>query len=181
VYGLRIPDAVLLARDLPPSARVLYGLLAASGPNFNPAISQIEASLGMGWSRIDSALDALHKRGLVTATRPTERDRRRRYTEPTHYAVHAGRGPDVWVRPGGVRSLVQTLPNKSRVLALLLHVYERRADREGQPRPSIAQSAADLGISTNSVERARAALKLRGFPQDGVSPQLGVVLQEQML
>lgn len=158
MFGLRIPDAVLLDRQLAPSARVLYGLLAASGPSFNPANSQIEASLGMGWQRIDDARRDLAKRVLITTTRPSERDRRRRYTEPIRYHVHAVPGQDVWVRPGSVRSLVEATPRRSRVLALLLHVYERRAVRERQPRPSIAQTAADLGISTRRVERARAVL-----------------------
>jgi DNA-binding transcriptional ArsR family regulator len=154
MHGLRIPDTVLLDRQLAPSARVLYGLLAASGPSFNPANSQIEGSLGMGWRRIDQARRALEERGLVTLTRPTEKDRRRRYTEPIRYAVHAGQGQDVWVRPGRVRSLVQAMPKRSRVLALLLHVYERRAVRLDQPQPSIAQTAADLGVSIASVKRA---------------------------
>jgi MarR family len=158
VYGLRIPDTVLLDRALPPSARILYGLLAASGPSFNPALSQIEATLGMSRQRIRPATATLEERGLVTATRPSEKDRRRRYTESTRYLVQTVQGQDVWVRPGRVRSLVQAMPCRSRVHALLLHVYERRAVRLGLPRPSISTTAADLGVSTRSVKRARAAL-----------------------
>src|SRR4051794_152519 len=102
---MRSPDAVLLDTKLPPSARILYALLAASGPNFNPANSQIESCLGMGWRRIDAARRTLEEHGLVTLTRPSEKDRRR-YTEPIRYAVHPVQGQDVWVRPGRVRSLV---------------------------------------------------------------------------
>jgi hypothetical protein len=158
MYGNRMPDAVLRDKALPPSARVLYGLLAASGPNFNPANSQIEAALGMGWRRIDQARKALEARDLVTATRPPEKDRHRRYTEPIRYTVSRVAGRDVWVRPGRVRNLVEAMPSRSRVLALLIHAYERSAVRDGLPRPSISQTARDLGISTNSVERARADL-----------------------
>jgi DNA-binding transcriptional MocR family regulator len=158
VYGLRVPDHVLLDSQLPPDAKIVYGLLAASGPSFNPSIRQIKATLGMGQERIYTALDELEKRDLVTATKPSEKERRRRYTEPTRYTVRNGAGLDVWIRPNRVRSLVEAREKKSRVLALLLHVYERRAVDRGEARPSISQTARDLGVSARRVERARAVL-----------------------
>jgi hypothetical protein len=172
VYGLRIPDAVLLDCDLTPAARVLYGLLAASGPSFNPAISQIKGTLGIGQARIYDAMAELRAAGLV-ATKRTTKKIGKQFIEPTRYTVRAVEGEDVWVRPLGVRSIVEPLKGQSRVLPLLLHVYERLAVRERRPRPSIATSADELRISTNSVEKARRLLKLRGLPPYGYSPYTG--------
>jgi hypothetical protein len=170
VYGLRIPDAVLLDRQLSPAARVLYGLLAASGPSFNPAISQIERTLGISQQRLYPALDELRTRGLVKTQRPTKKIGKQ-FIEPTRYTVRTAWGDYVWVRPLGVRSIVEPLKGKSRVFPLLLHVYERRAVRDRIPRPSIATSADELGISTNSVEKARRLLRLRGLPHMELPPK----------
>jgi biotin operon repressor len=161
VYGLRIPDEILLDSQLPPDGKIVYGLLAASGPNFNPSLTQISRSLGMSRKRIIPAIRTLEARGVITVARPSRRfyiEGSRRFIENTRYTVRVDAKRSVWVRPGRVRSLVEATPGRSRVLALLLHVYERQAVRVGQPRPSISKSASDLYISTASVERARAIL-----------------------
>jgi hypothetical protein len=117
MYGLRIPDAVLLDQRLAPDAKLVYGLLAASGPSFNPSIRQISRSLGMSSKRVVPAIRALEARGVVTAGRPRARvreDGSRRFKEATRYTVHAGAKPDVWVRPHRVQSFLEATEGQSR-------------------------------------------------------------------
>jgi hypothetical protein len=158
VYGLRIPPNVLLHAELASASKIVYGLLAASGPSYNPALSQISATLGMSKQLILQSIAELEAHNLITAVRPKQKfkiEGRRRYVESTHYTVWSQLDGSVWIRPGRVQRLVQATPYRRRVLTLLLHVYDRYNAESQRPRPSHAETASALRISHSSAKRAR--------------------------
>lgn len=159
-FGLRVPLSLLYDPELKPDEKVLYGFLAAV-PNHDPSYTQISSALGYSRKRTSRALKALNASGWITSRRSRRImvNGRSRFGGTTKYTLRSGRGRQfILMVPQRRESLIQALPRRSAATALLVALYEQYMTERRLPQPTNTVTAASLGISHDSLSRARTIL-----------------------